>query len=104
MSRLIRPGSMPVTRLAKSLPTINGLQTIGSLGTQHPPWILAGKSADLFQLPKLVGGERDFDRSKIVLKLVETFRADDDRGDHRLCQEPCEGETCGTTSMCFGHR
>src|SRR4029077_168861 len=104
MSQLIRPGSMPVARLAKSLPTINGLQTIGSLRQQHPPWILGGKSADLIQLPKLVLGECDFDRSKIVLKLVEAFRASDDRGYHRLCQEPCERDTCRTTSMCFGDR
>src|SRR4029077_13700705 len=101
MSRLIRPGSMPVARLAKSLPTINWLQTIGSLGRQHPPWILGGKSADLIQLPKLVLGECDFDRSKVVLKLVEAFRADDDRSYHWLRPEPCERETCGTTSMCF---
>src|SRR6476660_3553827 len=64
---------MPVARLAKTLPAINGLQTIGSLGRQHPPWILGGKSADLIQLPKLVLAECDFDRSKIVLKLVEVF-------------------------------
>src|SRR4029077_647583 len=88
----------------KSLPTINWLQTIGSLGRQHPPWILGGKSADLIQLPKLVLGECDFDRSKIVLKLVEAFRANDDRGYHRLCQEPCEREACGAASMCFGDR
>ena len=50
------PGSMPGARLAKSLPAINGFQTIGSLGQQHPPWILGGKSADLIQLPKLVLG------------------------------------------------
>src|SRR6478752_1396579 len=95
---------MPVARLAKSLPAINWLQTIGSLGQQHPPWILGGKSADLIQLPELVLGECDFDRSKIILKLVEAFRANDDRGYHRLCQEPCERETCRTTSMCFGNR
>ena len=76
---------MPVARLAKSLPTINWLQTIGSLGQQHPPWILGGKSADLIQLSKLVLGECDFDRSKIVLKLVKAFRANDDRGYHRFC-------------------
>src|SRR6476660_9947024 len=102
MSRLIRPGSMPVARLAKSLPTINGLQTIGSLGRQHPPWILGGKSADLIQLPKIVLGECDFDRREIVLKLIEALRANDDRGDHGFSEEPCERETCRTTSMCLG--
>src|SRR6476660_5831919 len=95
---------MPVARFAKSLPTINWLQTIGSLGQQHPPWILGGKRTHLIQLPKLVGGECDFDRSKIVLKLVEAFRANDDRGDHRFSEEPCERETCRTTSMCLGDR
>src|SRR6476619_1084168 len=95
---------MRLARLTKTLPTITWLQTVGSLGQQHPPWILGGKSADIIQLPKLVLGECDVDRSKIVLKLVEAFGADDDRGYHRLCQEPCERETRGTTSMCFGDR
>src|SRR5467141_945249 len=92
---------MRPARLAETLPAINWLQTVGSLERQHPPWILRGKSADLIQLPKLVLGECEFDRGEIVLKLVEAFRANDNRGYHRLCQEPCERETCGTTSMCF---
>src|SRR4029077_6267039 len=83
-------GSMRLARLAKSLPTINWLQTIGSLGQQHPPWILGGKSADLIQLPKLVLGECEFDRREIVLKLVEAFRANDDRRYDRPCQEACD--------------
>src|ERR1700674_1191039 len=65
---------------------------------------LGGKSADLIQLPELVLGECEFDRREIVLKLVEAFRANDDRGHHRLCQKPCERETCRTTSMCFRDR
>ena len=81
-----------------------GIQPIGALKRKHPPWILRGKSADLIQLPKLVLGECEFDRREIVLKLVEAFRANDDRGYHRLCQEPCERETCRTTSMCFRDR
>ena len=44
-------GSMRLARLAKTLPAINGFQTVGSLEQQHPPWILRGKSADLIQLP-----------------------------------------------------
>src|SRR6267378_8707156 len=95
---------MRPARLAETLAAINWLQTVGSLERQRPPWILRGKSADLIQLPKLVLGECEFDRREIVLKLVEAFRANDDRGDHRLCQEPCERETCRTTSMCFGDR
>src|SRR6202011_5250979 len=79
-------------------------QTVSSLERQHPPWILRGKSADLIQLPKLVLAECEFDCREIVLKLVEAFRANDDRGYHRLCQEPCERETCRTTSMCFRDR
>ena len=63
-------------------------QTVGALERQHPPWILRGECADLIQLPKLVLGEREFDRREIVLKLVEAFRANDDRRYHRLCQEP----------------
>ena len=59
-------------------------QTVGSLDRHRPPWILRGKSADLIQLPKLVFGECEFDRRKIVLKLVEAFRANDDRGYHGL--------------------
>src|ERR1700736_1515128 len=86
------------------LQTINWLQTVGSLERQHPPWILRGKSADLIQLSKLVLGECEFDRLEIVLKLVEAFRANDDRGYHRLCQEPCAGETGRSTSMCFRER
>src|SRR6476661_5698702 len=93
-----------VARLAKSLPTIDGFQTIGSLKRQCPSWILRGKRADFVQLPKLVLGECEFDRREIVLKLVEAFRANDDRGYHRLCQEPCERETCRTTPVCFRHR
>src|SRR5258706_13009260 len=55
-------------------------------------------------MPKLVWGEFESARREIVLKLVEAFRANDDRGYHRLCQEPCERETCRTTSMCFRDR
>src|SRR3982074_3729467 len=95
---------MRLSRLAETFPAINWLQTVGSLERQHPPWILRGKSADLIQLPKLVLGECEFDRREIVLKLVEAFRANDDRGDHRLCQEPCERETCRTTPVCFRDR
>ena len=78
--------SMRLARLAETLPAINWLQTVGSLERQHPPWILRGKSADLIQLPKLVLSECEFDRREIVLKLVEAFRANDDRGYHRLRQ------------------
>src|SRR5260221_8558575 len=92
---------MRLVRLAETLPAINWLQTVGSLERQHPPWILRRKSAALIQLPKLVLGECEFDRREIVLKLVEASRANDDRGYHRLCQEPCERETCRTTSTCF---
>src|SRR6266403_4885128 len=95
---------MRLARFAKTLQATNWLQTVGSLERQHPPRILRGKSADLIQLPKLVLGECEFDRRKIVLKLVEAFRANDDRGYHRLCQEPCERETCRTTSMRFRDR
>src|ERR1700676_2380027 len=86
------------------LMAITSPQTVSSLERQYPPWIFRGKSADLIQLPKLVLGEREFNRCEIVLKLVETFRANNDRGYHRLCQEPCERETCGTTSVCFRDR
>src|SRR5258706_2778427 len=55
-------------------------------------------------MPKLVWGEFESARREIVLKLVEAFRANDDRGYHRLCQEPCERDTCRTTSMCFRDR
>jgi hypothetical protein len=58
-------------------------QTVSSLERQYPPWIFRGKSADLIQLPKLVLGECEFNRCEIVLKLVETFRANNDRGYHR---------------------
>src|SRR5713101_2585048 len=95
---------MRPARLAETLAAINWLQTVGSLERQRPPWILGGKSADLIQLPKLVLGECEFDRREIVLKLVEAFRANDDRSYHRLCQEPCERETCRTASMCFRDR
>src|SRR6267154_3981983 len=96
--------SIRLARLGETLPAINKLQTVGSLDRQHPPWILRGKSADLVQLPKLVPGEFEFDRREIVLKLVEAFRANDDRGYHGLCQEPCERETCRTTFMRFRDR
>src|ERR1700738_3735764 len=95
---------MQVSRRAKTLPAINWFQTVGSLERQHPPWILRGKSADLIQLPKLVRGECEFDRREIVLKLVEAFCANYDRGYHGLCQEPCERETGGTTSVCLRNR
>ena len=77
-------GSMRLSRLAKTLPAINWLQTVGSLEWQHPPWILMGKPTDLIQLPNLVLRECEFDRREIILKLVEAFRANDDRGYHRL--------------------
>src|SRR5271155_6038535 len=79
-------------------------QTVSSLERQHPPWILGRKSADLIQLPELVLGECEFDRREIVLKLVEAFRANDDRGYHRLCQQPCKRDACRTTAVCFRDR
>src|SRR3979490_1300474 len=95
---------MRLACLAETVPAINWLQTVGSLERQHPPWILRGKSADLVQLPKVVLREFEFDRREIVLKLVEAFRANDDRGYYRLGQEPCDRETCRTTAMCFRDR
>src|ERR1700682_1990820 len=92
------------SRFAKTLPAINWLQTVGSLERQHPPWIPWGKRAHLIQLPKLVLGEWEFDRREIILKLVEAFRANDDRGYHRLLQEPCERDTRRTTPTRFGER
>src|SRR4030081_972753 len=95
---------MRPARLAETLAAINWLQTVGSLERQRPPWILGGKSADLVQLPKLVLGECEFGRREVILKLVEAFRANDDRGYYRFCQEPCNRETCRTTAMCFRNR
>src|SRR6478672_9926191 len=91
-------------RLAETLPTINWLQTVGSLEWQHPPRILRGKHADLIQLPKLVLSECEFSRREIILKLVEAFRANNDRGYCRLGQEPCDRETCRTTATCVRDR
>jgi len=95
---------MRITRLAETLPPINWLQTVSPLERQHPPWILRGKSADFIQLPDLALGEREFDRREIVLKLLEAFRANDDRGDHRLCQEPRDSDTRRTTPVRFRDR
>src|SRR6202158_58220 len=95
---------MRPARLAETLPAIKWLQTVGSLEWQHPPWIFRGKHADLVQLPKFVLGEHEFSRREIILKLVEAFRANDDRGYYRLGQEPCDRETCRTTAMCFRNR
>src|SRR6267154_1925956 len=95
---------MQLFRLAETFPAINWLQAVGALEWQHPPWILRGKRADLIQLPKLILGECELSRREIILKLVEAFRANDDRGYHRLCQEPCDRETCRTTAMCFRDR
>src|SRR5882757_6754814 len=97
-------GSMRLARLAETLPAIGWPHAVGSLERQHPPWILRGKSADLIQLPKLVACECEFDRREIVLKLLDAFRAYDDRAYHRLCQEPRERETCSTASVCFRYR
>src|SRR6266404_8807332 len=55
-------------------------------------------------LPLSIRGGCEFVNRKIVLQLVEAFGANDDRGYHRLCQEPCERDTCRTTSVCFGDR
>src|SRR5580704_3674571 len=95
---------MRLARLAKTLKAINYLPTVGSLERQHPSWILRWKSADLIQLPKLTLSECEFDRLEIVLKLVEAFCANDDRGYDRLYQEPCERDSCRTTPVCFRDR
>src|ERR1700677_2772435 len=79
-------------------------QTDSSLERQRPPRILSGKSADLIQLPTLILVECEFNRCEIVLKLIKAFRANDDRGYHRLCQEPCARKTCRATSVCFRDR
>jgi hypothetical protein len=68
-------GSILLSRLAKTHPAINWLQTVGTLERQHPPWILTEKSADLIQVPKLVLGQCAFDRRESVLTLVEAFAA-----------------------------
>src|ERR1700720_3288335 len=86
------------------LRAIDWPQAVGSLVRQHPPRVLGGKSADLIQLPQLVLRECELDCREIVLKLVEAFRADDDRSDYRLCQEPCQRDACRTTAMCFRDR
>jgi hypothetical protein len=57
-------GSTRLARLAKTLPAINWLQTVGCLE-------LIGKSADLIQHLKLELGECEFNRREIVLELVE---------------------------------
>src|SRR6267154_5005826 len=95
---------MQLFRLAETFPAINWLQAVGALKRQHPPWILGGKRADLIHLPKLVLGECEFSRREIVLKLVEAFRANDDRAYYRLCQEPRERDTRRTTPVCFRDR
>src|ERR1700723_3096444 len=95
---------MQLFRLAETFPAINWLQAVGALEWQHPPWIFRGNHADLIQLPKLVLGEYEFSRREIILKLVEAFRANADRGYYRLGQEPCDRETCRTTAMCFRDR
>jgi hypothetical protein len=95
---------MRVAHPTQSLPAIGWPQAVGSLEREHPPWILRGKSADLIQLPELVLCECEFHRREIVLKLVKAFRTNDDRGYHRLCQEPRERETGRTTSVCFRNR
>jgi len=79
-------------------------QAVSSLERQRPPRILGGKGADLVQLPKLVWGECEFDRREIILKLVEAFRANYDRGYHGLCQEPCERDPGRTASVRFCDR
>src|ERR1700683_2266215 len=98
------PGLALIARLTEMLCAINWLQTIGALKSQHPPGILWGKIADFIQPPKLVLGEREFDRRQIVLKLVTALRANDDRSHHRLRQEPCERDTCRTTAVRFRDR
>src|ERR1700751_1848149 len=95
---------MRLFRLAETLPAINWLQTVGSLEWQHPPWIFREKHADLIQLPKLILGENEFGRREIILKLVEAFRANDDRGYYRLCQNAGDPETSRTTAMSFRDR
>src|ERR1700722_2082913 len=95
---------MRVAHLTQSLPAISWSQAVGSLERQHPPWILKGKSADLIQLTKFVRCECEFNRRDIVLKLLKTFRTNDDRGYYWLCQEPREREPGRTTSMCFRDR
>jgi hypothetical protein len=57
-------GSTRLARLAKTLPAINWLQTVGCLER-------IGKSADLIQHLKLELGECEFNRREIVLELVE---------------------------------
>jgi hypothetical protein len=94
-------GSILLSRLAKTHPAINWLQTVGALERQRPPWILTGNSADLIQVPKLVWGQCEFDRRESVLTQVEAFRANDDRGYYRICQEPRERETRRTPFVCF---
>jgi hypothetical protein len=76
---------MLVSRLLEARPPINHLQPVGTLKRQHPARIFRGKDADLIQAPKLVLGKGELNRREIVEKLVEPFRANDDRGHYRLC-------------------
>src|ERR1700747_1732952 len=83
---------------------ISCTQTVGSLERQHPSGIIKSKSAALIQLPKLILCESEFDRREIVPKLVEAFRANDERGYHRLCQQPCERDASRATPVFFRDR
>ena len=83
-------------------------QTVSSLERRYPPWIFRGKSADLIQLPKLVLGEGEFNRCEIVLKLVEAFRANNNRGhqkshasERRAGLHPCAFAIGAITSRMF---
>jgi hypothetical protein len=60
-----------------------------------------GESADVIQLPKLVSGEYEFDRREIVLKLVEAFRADDDRGYHGFAKSHASESRAGLHPCAF---
>lgn len=73
-------------RLMNIIPTrpSNRFQTVGILERQHPSRVLRRKSADLVELLDLVFGEFEFHRRKVVLKLVDSLRPNDDRGDDGL--------------------
>ena len=81
-----------------------GRQALSALEWKHPARILGRQSAHFVELFDFVGTELQVDGGEIVLELVQALGSDDDRGDHRLGQQPRQGNARRATVVRLGDR
>ena len=79
------------------------------VGGYAPTRILLDEAYDgvrhvgILQSGDLISGQLDVHRGQRIVEMVELSRADDRRGDHRLCQQPGERDLSARDATGFGN-